>query len=69
MSPNSETTPDDPARLAAEARKIHTDLMRIAKSTRPNGIEIPMIPMRFQLGDRLARLCVALGVKDENDAE
>lgn len=63
----NKITSDDPAVLAAEAMQIFQRIMQVAKITRSNGIEMPMIPMKFQLGDRLTRLCAALGVEDKPD--
>lgn len=57
----NQSPPDDPEVLAREAREILRGIMARAKrGEAPNALVVAAIPMRFQLTDRLDRLCAAL---------
>lgn len=55
----------DVVALAREARDAYRKVVESSEpSGRPNGRVVPWIPLRHWLGDRLDRLCDALGVDD-----
>jgi hypothetical protein len=60
MTEKNIDCPDDPAKLAAEARDILREIIAHAVRTESGQIVVPYLPLRFALQDRIDRLCVVL---------